>query len=166
MIWARLARFVTARIFTTLVVAAGFIAPRTTLLRLRYLTGRIDAAEGAAQFVQLALVGEFLALGEFDEFQNFIQLVNGLLERLGDLGGNQHGFVDGRTGRGAQIRRLGPFARALLGALRFRTTFLSFRALLPFLPLGTFRTVGALIALRKFTGPGRRGTRFSGGGGS
>ena len=91
-----LARFITAR-------RAG---------RQRFAARRLDAAERAAKFVNLALVGELLALGDLDEFQHFIELVNHLLERLGNLGGVRDGLADGRDFGGAEISGLDPRFRA------------------------------------------------------
>ena len=48
---------------------AGLIAAR-----------RLDAAEGAAEFLNLTFVGELLAFGDLDEFEHFVELINHLLE--------------------------------------------------------------------------------------
>jgi len=58
---------------------------------LLFAARRLDAAERAAKFLDLALVGELLALGDFDEFQHFVEMINHLLERLGNL----RGVLDG-----------------------------------------------------------------------
>jgi len=44
------------------------------------LAGRLDAAERAAEIVQLAFIGQFLPLGNFNQFQNLVNPVNQLLE--------------------------------------------------------------------------------------
>ena len=41
---------------------------------------RLDAAQRAAEFFNLAFVGQLLAFGEFHEFEDFVQLVNRVLE--------------------------------------------------------------------------------------
>lgn len=51
------------------------------LLLLRLMTRRLDATERAAKFFNLALISELLALGDFDQFENFIQLINHVLQR-------------------------------------------------------------------------------------
>ena len=102
-----LARFVTARRTRRQRFAAGW---------RQFAARRLDAAERAAQLVNLALVGELLALGDLDEFQHFVELVNHLLERLGNLGGVRDGLADGRGFGGAEIGGFDP----RLGAQRFR----------------------------------------------
>ena len=77
---------------------------------------RLDAAQRAAQLVNLALVGELLALGDLDEFQHLVELVNHLLERPGNLRGVRDGLADGRGFGGAEISGPGPLA--LAGRLR------------------------------------------------
>ena len=91
------------------------VAWRAKSLRLAW---RLDAAERAAQFVNLAFVRELLALGDFDEFQHFVELINHLLERFGNLGGVRNGFADGCGFGGTKVNGLDPLA--LRG--RFRTT--------------------------------------------
>ncbi len=115
-----------------------FIAAWRWAKRWRLAARRLDAAECAAKFVNLALVGELLALGDLNEFEHFVELVNHLLERLGDLGGVRNGLTDG-----------GCFSRAEIGGLdpRLRAQW-----------FGT--TIGATLTLR-FTL--RRGKIFSGG---
>jgi hypothetical protein len=44
------------------------------------LARRLDAAERAAEIVQLAFIGQFLPLGNFNQFQNLVNPVNQLLE--------------------------------------------------------------------------------------
>jgi hypothetical protein len=109
--WLALARFVTAR-------RTG--RQRFAARRRRLAAGRLDAAERAAEFVKLALVGELLALGDLDEFQHFVELVNHLLERLGNFRGVRDGLADGRGFGGTKIGGLGPLAlaRRLRSAVR------------------------------------------------
>lgn len=84
----------------------------------------LDAAQRAAQFLDFALVGELLALGNFDEFENFVELINRVLERLGNLGGVRDGLADGRGFRRTKIRRLDPRFRTLrLGPALFVPRF-------------------------------------------
>jgi hypothetical protein len=71
---------------------------------------RLDAAKRAAQFIQFALVGDLLALRDFDEFQNLVHLVVQLLERLGDEGGVLDRLGNGRGRGGPEIGRLDPLA--------------------------------------------------------
>jgi hypothetical protein len=61
----------------------------------------IQLAQGAAQRFDLAFVRELLALGHFDEFQNFFHLIHRVLERFDDL----HHFINRlMDGRGAMLR--------------------------------------------------------------
>jgi hypothetical protein len=128
-------------------IFAGFVASRPRFfaaraaLRLRLVARRLDAAERAAEFVNFALVGNFLALGQLDEFENFIQLVNRVLQRFGNFGGVRDGLADGGNVGGAKISGFDPRLRAR----RLRAAF------------------GTLVALRKFArARGRRtdGFRF------
>jgi hypothetical protein len=108
-------RFFGPRAWFALLAAGRLLAARRAeglLLPPR----RLDATERAAQFVNLALVGELLALGDLDEFKHLVKVVNHLLERLGDLGGVLDGLADGRGLGGPEIGGLDP----RLGALRFR----------------------------------------------
>ena len=107
------------------VVAARFV-PAWLVARwqlCRWLAARrLDALKRAAQFGQLALIGKLLALGDLDEFQHLIQLINHLLERLGDLRGVRHRFADGGGFGRTKISRLDPLAlaRRLRSAFRAR----------------------------------------------
>lgn len=140
------------RFFTTLVLVArfaawfvtpGFIAARSTgrlLLRL-LATRRLDAAQRPAQFVNLPFVSQFLAFGDFDEFQHFVEMINHLLERRGHFRGVFDGLTDGRSFSGAKIGRLDP----RFGALRLRAAFGAafFRAAIArLLAWGCFRSLG------------------------
>ena len=78
---------------------------------------RLDAAERAAEFVDLALVSDFLALGNLDEFQHFVEHVNHVLQRLGNFGGMRDGLADGRGFCRTKIGGFDPWLRAW----RFRT---------------------------------------------
>jgi hypothetical protein len=118
---ARLARLF-APVAVLLVAAMRLIGPRAAR--------RLDAAERPAKFLNLALVGELLAFGEFDEFENFVELVKRVLERLRDFCRVDHRLVDGRGFRRAKISGPGPgsLARRLRAALfgpgrTFGTTF-------------------------------------------
>jgi hypothetical protein len=99
-------------------VAAGFVAARAARRR-RHLARRLDAAERAAEFVNLALIRELLAFGDFDEFKHLVKLVNHLLERPGDLRGVGDGLADGRGFGGAEISGPDPWFRTRRLALRF-----------------------------------------------
>ncbi|MDR3458434.1 MAG: hypothetical protein P4N60_13365 [Verrucomicrobiae bacterium] len=117
-------RIVPARFIPPGLVAAWFVTPRLIApwiaLRLLHLPGRLDAAEGAAELINLAFIGQLLALGEFNQLQDLIQLVDRVLERLGDFGRLQHRLMDGGSGGGPEIGGLHPLTRALrfLPALR------------------------------------------------
>jgi hypothetical protein len=124
-------RFFTARFFTTrfftaktrfMVAAMRIIAARRTRMERRLLlrlARRLDAAEHAAEFVQLAFVRQLLAIGNLDEFENAIKFVGHLLERLGNLRGVLDGLADGRGLGGTKIGGLDP----RLGTGRFRALF-------------------------------------------
>ena len=110
------------------------------------MTRGLDAAQRAAEFINLAFIGQLLALGEFDEFEDFIQLVNGVLERFGDLSGVQDGLMDGGNIGGTKISGFDPglgtggFRAAVIGAI---LTFLAFRPVRSLLPFGPLRAFGA-----------------------
>jgi hypothetical protein len=116
-------------------IAAGLIPSHIALRRL-HLPGRLDAAERTAKFIDLAFIGELLTLSQFNEFQNLIQLVDRVLQRLGDLGRMQNCLVDGGSCCRPEISRLHP----LLGTLRLRPAFrrtvsLRLRLLLRLMPI-------------------------------
>jgi hypothetical protein len=90
--------------------------------RRRLAARRLDAAERAAEFVNLALVGELLALGDLDKFQDFVELVNHLLKRLGNFRGVRNGLADGRGFSRAEIGGLDPRLRAQWFGTAFRAT--------------------------------------------
>jgi hypothetical protein len=137
-------------------VPARFIAARAAgSLRWRLLLAprRLDAAESAAEFFNLALVGELLALGDFDEFEHFVEVVNHLLERLGNFSREFNGLADGGGLGGAKIGGFDP----RLGPLRFRAAFGPAFA----------RFVALRLLARRFGGTGwlrfRRRSNFCGG---
>ena len=145
----RLARF----------IAAGLAALKW--LRRRGTALRLDAAEGAAEFIQFAFVGELLALGNFDEFQNFIHLVVQLLQCVGDESGVRDGLVNRRGFGGAKIGGLDPLALRgrHRGARRRRTLLAGFTLVTRFTRLAGFPWF-PLFALGKFTRAQRRGARL------
>ena len=89
---------------------ARFVTTRLETGRRLRATLRLDAAERAAKFVQLAFIGELLALGDFDEFQNFIHLVVQFFQRIGDERGVRNGLVNGSGFGGTKIGGLDPLA--------------------------------------------------------
>ena len=105
------------------------------------LARRLDAAKRAAKFFDLAFVGEFLAFGDFHEFEHFIEMIRHLFEGIGNFRGVFHGLADGRGVGGPEIRitrtRCALFLRGLtfLALLALRLTF----AFLTFGALGTVR---------------------------
>jgi hypothetical protein len=100
----RFAQFARLVRFTWL---AAWLARFTRIARIAWfvaaVAGRLDATERAAELVNLTFVGELLAFGEFDEFQNLVQLIRHLLERLGNLRGEFDGLADGGNVGGAEI---------------------------------------------------------------
>ena len=105
----------------------GAILPIMALRRFgafKAVATRLKLAQGAQQRFDLAFVGELLAFGEFDKFQNFFHLIKRLFQRFDDL----HHFVDGladggtiRPGHAWRVRhwRFKPGARRLrTGRLR------------------------------------------------
>ena len=86
-------------------------------------TRRLDAAQCPAQFLDLALVRQLLALGQFHQLEDLIELIHRVLQRFRDLRGMQHRLMDGRTFGRPKIRGLRPLLRrTLLWSLRFWTT--------------------------------------------
>ncbi|MFO1514642.1 MAG: hypothetical protein U1F83_17315 [Verrucomicrobiota bacterium] len=72
----------------------------------------VQLAQGAAQRFNLALVGELLAFGHFDQFQNFFHLIHRAFERIHNL----HDLVNGLTDGWPTVRRFGardPFSQLL-----------------------------------------------------
>ena len=50
----------------------------------------VELAQGAAEIFDLAFVSEFLAFGDFDEFQHFFHLIHGAFENIN----NGHHFIN------------------------------------------------------------------------
>jgi hypothetical protein len=105
-----LTRLFVARLVFPPVAALRFLRPRTAL-RVLLMAGRLDAAQGAAKLFDLALIGEFLALGDFHEFKDFVQLINRVFQGFGNFRGVRHGLTDGRGLGRAEIGRLDPGLR-------------------------------------------------------
>jgi len=90
--------------------------------RRQFAARRLDAAKRAAKFINLALVGQFLALGDLDQFKHFVEMIDHLLERLGDFRGVRNGLADGRGFGRTKIGGLDPRLWAQrFGAALFRT---------------------------------------------
>ena len=68
------------------------------------VAARLKLAQGAQQRFDFALVSELLALGEFDQFQNFLHLLQRLPQRFHDLHHLIDGLADGRTVRPGHAR--------------------------------------------------------------
>jgi len=151
------AGFIPTRLVPARLIPTGFIAARIALRRRHHLTRRLDAAERAAELIDLAFIGELLALGEFHKFQNLIQLVDRVLELLGNFSRMQDGFVDGRGSSRTEIGGLDP----LPGAFGFRAAFRPIWPIRPLLPLLPFRRTTARHFAWKITGH----FAFRGGGG-
>jgi len=114
-------RFVPAGLVPSLIIPPRFVPARITLRRL-HLAGRLDAAERAAKFIDLPFIGQLLTLGQFNEFQDLIQLVNRMLERFGDFRCVQNRLVDGRACCRSKISGLHPLPGALLFLTAVRRT--------------------------------------------
>jgi hypothetical protein len=67
---------------------------------------RLELAQRAEQRFDFAFVGEFLALGVLDEFQNFFHLFQRLLKRFDDLQHSIDSLADGGTIRAWDARRV------------------------------------------------------------
>lgn len=104
------------------------------------LARRLDAAERAAEFVNLAFVGELLPLGDLDQFQHFVEMINHLLEAVGNFRGVLDRLADGRGIGGSEIRK----TRPRRSGFRCRRTFN------PLLALGPVRSVRPSWAIRTF----------------
>ena len=88
-------RFFVPRFF----VSARLFAPGFRAAVARWFIARdLDAAQGAAQVFNLALVAELLLFRQFDEFQDMFHLLKGLFERRDDLPHLVHGLRDGGGG--------------------------------------------------------------------
>ena len=131
--------------FAVLVVfarGAGRIVVARVAESLR-LAGRLDAAERAAEFVNLAFVGELLPLGDFDQFEHFVEMINHLLEAIGNFRGVFDGLADGRGVGGSEIR----ITRTRRSWFRGRRAFQPLVALSSGRP---FRSFGPVRAIRAF----------------
>lgn len=139
--------------------------------RLRRWTLGLDAAQGAAQFLDFALVSDFLAFSQLDEFQQFIHLVVQFLQRIGDKSGVLDGLGNGGGAGGPEIGGLYPLALADGNARRrLGWTFLPFTAIIapviaPVVPAKLAAIIPARSA-RRFSGADRFGfgrwSRFTG----
>lgn len=114
--------------------AAGFFAPEF-VTPFRLATGQLDAAQGAAERLDFALVVVFLMLGQFDEFQDLFHLLKRLLEGFHDMADFIGGFANGGKvlflagpveGRPFVTRRFDrrPFPGRRFDRRRFREFFL------------------------------------------
>ena len=92
----------------------------------RRLTLRLNAAQRAAQLFEFTLIGDFLTLGNLDEFQNFVHLIVQFLQRRGDEHRVFNSLRDGGRLGGAKVRGLDPLALADRNARRrLRRTFVA-----------------------------------------
>lgn len=118
------------------------------LVRLMKLLGWplwLNTAQRPVQLLNFALVGQFLALGQLDQFQHFVQLIVQFLEGVRNEGGVFDGLRNGRGGGGPKVRGLDPFALAR------RRQRLALR--------GTLFAVAALLA-RRLSSTRRHGFRL------
>jgi hypothetical protein len=113
--------FVARAVFA--MTAVRFFVTRAARPVLRLVPWRLNTAEGAAQFVNFALVREFLPLGDLDQFEHFIQHVGHLPQGLGNFGGMGHGLADGGGFCRPEISRLGPRPGFLTPMLRLGRAF-------------------------------------------
>jgi hypothetical protein len=104
------------------------------VMRRLLLALRLDAAERAAQFLDLAFIGDFLPLGNFNELEDFVHLVVQFFQRIGDEQSVFDSLADRRGRSGPEIGRLGPLTLSgrnagwrrlcrTLGAAVFATLF-------------------------------------------
>ena len=115
-----LTRFVSARFIATGETSGLLLGLR--LRRRHFATRRLDATQGAAKLFNLALVRQLLTLSHLYQFQNLVQLINHVLQRLGNFRGVRNGLMDGGGFSRPEISRLDPgFGALRLGALRLRT---------------------------------------------
>lgn len=98
----------------TRILAPGLLPLRRgmvgMMMLLRRLALGLDAAQGAAQLLNLALVGDLLPLSDFDQFQDFVQLIVKFFQSAGNEGGVGHRFMDGAGLGGPEIRGTDPLA--------------------------------------------------------
>jgi hypothetical protein len=133
----RLRFFVPGLLFVMLTVftrSAGRIVVTRVTESLR-LARWLDAAERAAEFVNLAFVGELLAFGDLDEFEHFVEMINHLLEAIGNFSGVFHSLANGRGVGGFEIG----ITRTLRSQLGCRLAFNPLVALRPVSPVRAFR---------------------------
>ncbi len=147
----RVAAWLTLVALITRFIPARAALGKLLLLRRRLLlTRRLDAAECAAQFLNLTFVGELLAFGHFDEFKHLVQLIHHAFEGFGDVRGVFDRLTDGRRFGRTKIGGLHP----RLGTLRFRAAFGLARAQWLFTrtfgAFGTFRLRRGRMFLRIF----------------
>ena len=81
-----------ARVTALVPVPAG---NRLRTLTLNVLWRTAEAAQLLAQCIDLPFVGSLLALGQFEQLQHFIKLIDRFTERRDDL----HHFIDGLANR-------------------------------------------------------------------
>jgi len=132
--------FVMVRMFTR--SALRFIVAR--LAESLRLARWLDTSQCAAQFVNLAFVGELLPLGNLDEFEHFVEMINHLLEAIGNFRGVFHGLTDGRGVGGPEIR----ITRTRCSWFRGRRAFNPLVALGAVRPVRAFGPSGAIRAFR------------------
>ena len=125
--------FVVVRMFTR--SALRFVVAR--LAESLRLARWLDAAQRAAEFVNLAFVREFLTLGDFNQFEHFVNVIHHLLERVGNFRGMLDGLADGRSLGGFEIR----VTWARPSRFRCRRAFHPLTALRPVGTLGPVRTI-------------------------
>lgn len=111
-----LVAIITARFIAAWLVTTWFAGRQRWLL---LAARRLDAAQGATQFFNFTLVGEFLALGHFHQFQHFVEMINHLFQRLGNFRGKCDGLTDSGSFCRTKISGLDPRFRTR----RFGTTF-------------------------------------------
>lgn len=107
--WLRRPRVSLAALRLALVAGSALLP----MLALITTSGPIaQLPQGAAQGFDLAFVGELLAFGEFDQFQNFFHLIHGALECFHDL----HHLINRLMDGGGPVFRFGsahPLGQAL-----------------------------------------------------
>jgi len=61
--------------------------------------GLVNTAQGAPEGIDLALITQFLPLGQFNQFQDFFHLRQRLSQRFDNVSHFTDGMADGRTFR-------------------------------------------------------------------
>jgi hypothetical protein len=93
--WFVVARFlIAARLFPTGFSTTGIRAT----FRFAFTRRRLDAAQSAAEGLNLALIVKFLAFSQFNQFLDFFHLVQRLFERLNDAAHVVRSLGDGGIG--------------------------------------------------------------------